>query len=283
MPDITDLLRKWWKRVLLVVMLSTIAVGGMTFLKPRQYLGVATSVVASSFSSDRGKIFNENLQTLYSSLGTPDDLDLILGTGQLDTLYLAVTDQFNLFDHYKVKEKGNAARVKAASILKGNTRVQKSAYGELKVKVWDTDQNLVAQLANGIMNKLQSIHQDLQSEGNRSTLAGLLAGREKLRIQIDSIKIFLSTATFPAGGDDPYTTRLQALTAQLSKYEKLATEYELLLISKPSVLITVERATTPEWPNRPKRIQVLVATAILAFFFSLLLVLVLERRKLSGS
>jgi len=279
MPDLIDLIRKWWKQVFLVVLFSVIIVGVITFLKPRQYLAVATSVPASSFSADRGKIFSENIQALYSSLGTPDDLDLILGTGQLDTVYLAVTDRFNLFDHYKVKEKGNAARIKAAVLLKDNTSVLKSAYGELKVKVWDTDKNLAPQLSNGIMEKLQSIHQDLQSEGNRSTLAGLQAVREKIGIQIDSIKAFLSTASMLAGGDDPYTTRLNTLTAQLSKYEKLVTEYEMLLSSKPPVLITVEKAKTPEWPDRPKRVKILVATALLSLLFSLVLVLVLERRK----
>ena len=118
MPDLFDLIAKWWKRMLAVMILSLLAVGIITFLKPRQYLSVTTAVPASSYASDKGKIFNENIQELYSTLGTTDDLDMILGTANLDTVYLFVADQFNLFDHYKMKEQGDAARTKAALCLK---------------------------------------------------------------------------------------------------------------------------------------------------------------------
>ena len=36
-------------------------------------------------------------------MGDPDELDRIVGTAQLDTLYLAIADQYNLWDHYKLK------------------------------------------------------------------------------------------------------------------------------------------------------------------------------------
>ena len=161
-----------------VVILSLLAIGIITFLKPRQYLSVATAVPASSFAADKSKIFNENIQALYSTLGTPDDLDMIVGTANLDTVYLAVTDEYNLFDHYKISEKGTAARTKAALLLRHNAKVMKSEYGELKVKVWDTDKDLAPQLANAIMDRLQTIHQNLQSAGNEATLKGLMTGKE---------------------------------------------------------------------------------------------------------
>ena len=180
MPDIPDLFKHWWKQMLAVIIASMLVAGTVSYLKPKKYLSVATAVPASSFAADRSKIFNENIQALYSALGTPDDLDMIVGTARLDTVYLAVTDQFNLFDHYKMQEKGEAARNKAASLLKKNTKVMKSEYGELKVKTWDTDKNLAPQLANAIMEKLKAIHQDLQNAGNLATLQGLISRKEKL-------------------------------------------------------------------------------------------------------
>ena len=42
----------------------------------------------------------------------------------------------------------------------------RSEYGELKIKVWDTDKNLAPQLANAILDKLNSIHQSLQAANN---------------------------------------------------------------------------------------------------------------------
>lgn len=265
MPDIFDLIRHWWKQILAVIIASLLVVGTVTYLKPKKYLSVATAVPASSFASDKSKIFNENIQALYSALGTPDDLDMIVGTAKLDTVYLAVTDQFNLFDHYKMKEKGEAARNKAASLLKKNTKVMKSEYGELKVKTWDTDKNLAPQLANAILEKLKAIHQDLQNAGNLATLQGLMSRKEKLQQMADSI---MNSA-------ENKSQRIE----QISQYEKLIGEYQLMVDSKPPVLITVENAKAAAWPDQPKTVQLLAATSVLAFIFSLLAALVLERRK----
>lgn len=268
MPDIFSLIQNWWKQILAVVVFSLLTVGVIIYLKPQQYLSVATAVPASSFAADRSKIFNENVQALYSALGTPDDLDMILGTAKLDTVYLAVTDQFNLFDHYKTSEKGEAARRKAASRLKKNTKVMKSEYGELKVKVWDTDNNLAPQLANTIMNELQSIHQNLQSAGNESALNGLIKGKAKLQMQIDSS--LMSPEKRPE------------FLKRIEEYEKLIGEYQLMVDSKPPSIIIVEQAKSSNWPDRPRRMQVMIATGMLSFLFALLAALVLQRRKTSN-
>ncbi len=268
MPDMFDLFKNLWKQMLAVIIASLLIVGTVTYLKPQKYLSVATAVPASSFASDKSKIFNENIQALYSALGTPDDLDMIVGTARLDTVYLAVTDQFNLYDHFKMQEKGEAARSKAASLLKKNTKVMKSEYGELKVKAWDTDKNLAPQLANAIMEKLKAIHQDLQNAGNLATLQGLISRKEKLQQAADSTMNTVEN-----------TTRRKE---QISQYEKLIGEYQLMVDTKPPVLITVEKAKAAAWPDQPKTVQLLMATVVLAFIFSLLAALVLERKKTAG-
>jgi uncharacterized protein involved in exopolysaccharide biosynthesis len=271
MPDIFDLIIRWWKRMLAVILLSLLTVGIITFLKPRQYLSVTTAVPASSFASDKGKIFNDNIQALYSTLGTPDDLDMIVGTASLDTVYLFVADQFNLFDHYKIKEQGAASRTRSASLLKKNTKVMKSEYGGLKVKVWDTDKNLAPQLANAIMDRLQAIHANLQSAGNEATLKGLQTGKKKIQLQLDSI----------TGVSEPLIERKKGLQDQAQQYEKLISEYQLMVDSKPPVLIVVEIAKPSALPDRPRRIQIMIVTAVLSFLFALLAALVMERRKVS--
>jgi uncharacterized protein involved in exopolysaccharide biosynthesis len=188
-----------------------------------------------------------------------------------------VTDQFNLFDHYKIKEQGAAARTKAALCLKKNTKAMKSEYGELKVKVWDTDKNLAPQLANAIMDKLNNIHQDLQSQGNKSVLNSLLSARQKTRLYVDS----LTALWMIADNWMPDTINLNASRNQLLRYEKLISEYQLMVDSKPPVLIVVEKAKSTIRPDRPRRMQIMIATAVLSFLFALLAALVMERRKVS--
>jgi len=279
MPDLFDLLARRWKQVLLVVLLSLVTAAILVYTKRSQYLSMSTAVPTSSYSADKSKVYNQNLELLYSSLGTTDDLDMIVGTGQLDTVYLAVTDEFNLYDHYQVSEKGEAARTKATSILKKNSKVMKSEYGELKVKVWDTDKNLAPQLANSIMNTLQRIHQDLQSMTNEKTLEGLKSEKMRAQKELDSMNFVMITAIMTKPQSDLFNARLKALNDQMSETEKLIGQYEMMMRNKPPVLLVVEKARVAAWPDRPKRIQVLIITAVLSFFFGLLLAVAVDKRE----
>lgn len=258
MPDLFELLRQWWKQMFAVVIVSLLVIGTITFLKPRQYLSVATAVPASAYSTDKGAIFNENIQGLYSALGNPDDLDLVLGTAALDTVYIAIASAFDLKDHYKIHE-GPEAILKTAIELRKKTKVMKSEYGELKVKVWDVDKQLAANLANAIMDNLKEIHANLRSVSNSLTLEGLVDGKNKLINMPDS--------------------SASLKQSQLVEYEKLIGQYQLMIDSKPAVLITVEKAKPALWPDKPRRKQVLVATALLSFLFSFFAALILESRK----
>jgi uncharacterized protein involved in exopolysaccharide biosynthesis len=275
MPDLFYLISRWWKQILAVVLLSIITAGVTNYLQRKKYLSVATALPASSYSADKARVFNENIEALYSVLGTSDELDMITGTGQLDTIYLAVTDEYNLFDHYHVSEKGNAARSKAASLLKKNARVMKSEYGELKVKVWDTDEDLAPQLANSIMNKIQQVHSDLQNANNQSTLSGLRAGKIRIRQQLDS----LDKPVVP----EYMLTEKKNLEDQLLQYDKLIGEYQLMVDSKPLSLLVVEKARKAAWPDKPRFWPVIIVTAFLSLLFGVLLALLLEKRKNPGT
>lgn len=281
MPDLFYLFSKWWKQILIIVVLSMFVAGTIVYLKPAKYLSVTTALPASSFAADKASVFNNNIQQLYPAMGTPDDLDMIIGTAQLDTVFLAVAAQFDLASHYKVQEQGDAAIRKAAYLLKANTRVIRSDYSELKVKVWDGDKTFSPQAANAIMDKLQSIHQDLQNSNNSSMVKNLHAAKEKLQEDIDSISNYLSKAALDHGSSDSWLARKTSLTDQLQQYEKLISEYRLLVDNKPPVLIILERARITDWPDKPKRLPVLVATFVLSLLFALLVSLLLEKRKIN--
>jgi hypothetical protein len=279
MPDIFNLSAKRWKQVFMLMFLTLLVAGIITFLQPRQFLSVATAIPATSFSADKSKIFSENIEALYSTLGSPDDLDMILGTAELDTVYLAVTDQFNLFDHYKVSGTTEVARLKATRLLERYSKVMKSEYGELKVKVWDTDKNLAPQLANAIMEKLGTIHRNLQNVNNKQDLQILLNGIKQIQVNLDSINRFLSNESPEAVTTEPYVVRKKVLAAQLEEYQKLIGQYQLIINSDSQVLLVVEKARPAIRPDKPRSLQIMIAAGVLSFLFAVLLVLVLDKRK----
>src|SRR5207247_1154454 len=113
MPDIFDLISKWWKHILIFIIITVIATAIVVFTMPKKYLGVVTALPAATYATDKSGVFGENIETLYPSLGTSDDLDMILGTAHLDTVYSAVAEQLNLADYFGI-DKSDAERFKKA-------------------------------------------------------------------------------------------------------------------------------------------------------------------------
>lgn len=275
MPDILDLTVKWGKQILVAILLPTALVVVAVFLQPGKYLGLSTALPANSAAADRASVFSTNIRDLHSPLGSPDDIDKIIGTAQQDTVYLAVSDQFNLANHYKLKGSIETMRIKSANILKKNSKVTKSEFGELVVKAWDTERQLAPQLANAIMEKLAQMHQDILSESNKVIVKSLKLGQQKLQASIDSIKLLTTLADSMI----PDTSKLSVLKDQVQEYAKLATEYQLMIDSNPAALVIVEKARLSERPDKPRRLLIISATLVLSIFFAFLLAAILDRTK----
>lgn len=278
MPDILHLLYKWRRQVMLVVLISLAIAVIIVFTMPAQYLASATALPANPVTADKSTIFNENIRDFYNSLGQSGDLDKIVGTGQLDTIYLAVANRYNLVAHYKIKP-SSAALLKAAAALKKDSRITKSEYGELLVQVWNRDKTLAPQLANALMEQLSAIHQDLLNKSNQTIIKSLREGKLKLQAGIDSIHHFLQLAIMSPSQSQSYNGRLAVLQQQLMQYEKLETEYQLMVDTRPSALLIVDKARTSDRPDKPKKLLILLATALLSFLFAVWLAVLLERRK----
>src|SRR6476659_998256 len=100
MPDFIAVFSRWWKRIIAFTILATLVAVSIALVLPPKYLSVATALPASSFAADKSTVFNTNIQELYSALGTADDLDRIIGTAHLDTIYIATVYDLNLAVHY---------------------------------------------------------------------------------------------------------------------------------------------------------------------------------------
>lgn len=272
MPDIIQTLSKWWKTIAAITLAATLLTLLITLLLPKQYLSVATALPANSAASDKASIFNNNIQALYSNLGTPDELDRVIGTAHLDTLFIAVAARFNLQQHYGIKS-NNQALYKAANTLKENSKIYKSEYDDLKIKVWDKDRNMAAQLANALMETLQQMNQQLQNEGNIRTLQKLKQDYSLLQQQ------YAQTSGNASNGKDA-TDLLQikkaALIQQLTEYEKLVAQYQLMVNANIPVLLVAENARPAVFADKPYVWQSALAVFFAAFLFSVLLSFYLE-------
>ena len=286
MPDLFSIFSRRWKFILGFTLAATLLATIAAYLSPRKYLSTTTALPANSVMSDKARIFNSNIEALYSEYGSPDELDRIEGTALLDTIFIVTAKEQNLATHYELQS-DQEGLFKAAMKLKKNTRINRSAYGELKIKVWDRDRDLAATLANSLLQKIQDLHQQLNQRNNALVLGRI---REDYKKKLDE---FINgnrppatgqvTDTFQSisasGNQEINLVRTNALKEQLVQYENLINQYELALNTQMPVLLVVEKARPAIWPDKPKMIQ----TVLLAFFaglvFSILLAMFLESRK----
>jgi hypothetical protein len=276
MPDLLALFIKRWKLIIGLTVVATVIALVAALLSPKEFLSTATALPANSMVADKGRIFNNNIQELYSDFGTPDELDRLEGTAALDTIFIAASNEFNLAGHYLIEPSGESV-YKAALKLRKNSKINRSAYGELKVKVWDVDRNIAAALANSLMQKIQELHQHLQNQNNESILKRV---KEDYALKQEEYKKIADSLTRSSGSDAEIgQAKKTALLEQLQQYEKVIDEYRLSLKTNPQVLLTVENARASLWPDKPNVQATVLITFFASFVFAFLLAAFLQSRK----
>src|SRR5215218_1002998 len=276
MPDLISVFTKWWKFIIGLSLVAVIVAFIAATLSPKKYLSSTTALPANSLTADKARIFNANIEALYPEIGLPDELDKLEGTAALDTLFIATVEEFNLVPHYKI-EASDEATYKAALKLKRNSRISRTGYGELKIKVWDEERNMAAALANRLLDNLQQIHQHLQNENSSLILKkikeGYILKLQEYKQVNDTIK---KLASIEANIAEMHNN---ALLSQLQEYKKIIGEYELAVSLNPQVLLTVENARPSLWPDKPRILEIVLFTLAAAIGTSLLLALIMERQK----
>jgi tetratricopeptide (TPR) repeat protein len=274
MPDLLIILSRWWKFILGLTAGAVILAFIITLLLPKQYLSTATALPANSLVADKARILNANIEALYPEIGLPDELDKLEGTAALDTLFIAVANEFKLDEHYHIHA-SDESMDKAVLKLRKNSNISRTGYGELRIKVWDIDRNIAAAMANSFLSKLQALHQHLQNENNLVVLQRLkeaYASKEKLFNNYSDSVVKTGTA------QELMAARKATILEQLKQYQFAMDQYELAIKTNPPVLLSVEKARPAVWSDRPKIFQILVLTAIAAFLFSFLLAVSFESR-----
>src|SRR4051812_46216389 len=109
MPDLFFVFSKRWKLIIGLTLTATIIALVICLLLPKKYLSTATALPANSAVADKARLFNPNIESLYSDFGSPDELERILGASDMDTLYIEAAKEFNLEKHYGIS--GNSEGV----------------------------------------------------------------------------------------------------------------------------------------------------------------------------
>lgn len=145
------------KKQIRSVLVFTIVVGllgaGTIFLVPKKYQSTVVLTANNPQVTDKAALFNAQIQSLYSGYGSTDDLDRIVGMSMLDTLYLAMVDQFKLQLEYKLKATDTLRlRQLAAKKLRKDVLLERTDQQQLKINVLFKNPEMAASIANAMQH-----------------------------------------------------------------------------------------------------------------------------------
>ena len=189
-----------------------------------------------------------------------------------------VSISFNLLDYFQLT--GNdipALRKKAVKLLRNDLLIQKTDKGQLEIIVWTKQKELSAKLANRLVAIIQQKETDIWEGNSNKALAALQLNLQKMETSYQQMADSLSTVV--ANKQAFLLLKMQSLQEQIKQYQKTADAFSLVIQSKPPALYVMESAIPAAYAERPDKPVILLATLLLSFIFSCLLVLLFNQQR----
>ncbi len=240
--DIVD--RKW--SILLFSGIATLLALVVSLVLPDEFVSQASLLPANSKLMDKQRLYENNIQELYSAYGNAEDLDRLFATMHSGAVIHHVADSLKLVDHYGYGGKKNAKSL-AQKKLEKNIKLLRTEYGELRLRVWDEDAAMAEMIANAMIDRTQDVFDQMfRSFYDRSlgALKGELSVYEK---ESDSTQV--------AGG------RLE-----VAEIEKKIAEYEITRLNPPAAFFVMEKPSISLIPDRPKILLNVLITFLASLF-----------------
>lgn len=266
--ELSNLLIKRWKTILLFTFLSTAAAAGFSLLIKPEYTATTKLLPGNSVLADKARLMNPSIQHLYSFFGNGDDVDRLLSMAETDTSLKQVIRQFKLNDYYGINEKDEQlAGFKTLQKFKKDIWLGKSVNNEMIVRSTHQNRDTAAAIANYIAtqtgNALQAIWKNMYSQ---------------IGIQLDSNlnalkKQYLLMAEEKNKDAAIFKSESEALLKQINSFNELKIETDIAASTTPAAIIVVEKASPPAKKSWPDLAVILPLAALSGMLFSIVLIL----------
>jgi len=255
------IIKKWLNQIIIFVALMTITATIVCFILPKQYYASTTALPVNAQLTDKARIFNNNIQTLYAVYGTDDDLDRLYITAKTRDVLLFVIDSLKLIAHYDISATQSKAIEDALGILKKNIAITKTENGALKIEVWDKNALFAEAIAAAILQRTDDQATGMMQQNNENIIVKLSSAISEKEQQLKSI----------ADAD-----ARQKFSDQIAEQQKILDEFVIAAkVDQPSLMI-LEKPYHSFYPDKPKFFFIIAAAFLLSFFFSILCVVIIE-------
>lgn len=270
-----QLLQEKWKQLLGFVLIALMVTTITLFLVPKYYRSFAILVPANPALADKARLFNTNIEGLYSYFGTGDDLDRLFGIASMDTVYKQLVDSFKLVDYYKLTNSdAGINRRKAVLELREDLTFQKTDLGQLKVFAWTKEKELSASIVNRLVEIVQQTEAAIWKENYRNSLAKLKSNISNMEAEYTTIAALENSSE---SANRLRQNKLQNILDQMNSYQKAANEFQLAIDNNAPALYVLEKGVPAAKSEKPNKWEILLTALIASLLFGLMGLLVYHR------
>lgn len=277
--DVIAVLQKRWKSILIFVIVSMLITVITLFIVPKYYRSTTVVIPASPALADKARLFNSNIQNLYSFLGNSDDTETLMGIAKLDTVYYQLIDEFKLVDYYKIEgENNNIKRKKTIKLLQKDIEINKTEFNQLRIVVWTKDNELSKNIANRMIGIIEETEQNMWKEVYQNNQKKLDESIKDLEAQYQKTSDSLSINT-NAYKKEMLESQRQLALEQIKQYQKSSNEIKLAIATTPPALYVIEKAMASASADKPNFTVDLLIVLFASIVFAMIAALIYERNQ----
>jgi hypothetical protein len=277
--DVIAVLQKRWKSVSIFVLISLVIAAATLWVVPKYYRASIVVMPASPVLADKARLFNTNIQSLYSFFGNGDDTETLMGIAQLDTNYYQLIDEFKLINYYDAKgETDQIKRKSCLKLLQKDIEVSKTEFNQLKIVVWNKQADQSVAIANRLIDLVQQTEQNVWKQAYQNSVNRLQESIADLENQYKNIadSLQVNSSSFRK---DMFETQRQSILEQIKIYQKSVNEFKLAIATTPASLYVIEKAMPSASPDKPVFIMSLIMVLFASIAFGIIAALIFERKE----
>lgn len=158
---IINVILRWKKQIILLVVFSSIAGVIVSFVMPLKYKSEAIFYPVNPALTDRQMLFNDKGTDQYIDyFGGKNDINRMLSIAYSANVLDYLINTYKLQEHYKIDTTDKLWRWKTREELLENYEAKKNELGAIQITVIDEDKMLAAAIANKVVTLI-----DKQSKG----------------------------------------------------------------------------------------------------------------------
>jgi hypothetical protein len=260
-------------------MLFLIALGlvsaALLWIQPNQYYSFSSAVPTNAALTDKGYLFNDKIDGLYSALGNYSDLERLFATSTLDTAYKYLIYKYKLADHYDISGANENIRVQKTILAMSDdqVRIEKTENGLFRIHVTDTDPELASTMANDLMTFVNDLNTDLQLQYNKQAIKEL---GNRIQSRSKEYQQRLDSSSGSTVERSLIDLQLKNNMDDIQTLQRIKSQFETAIQFQQPALRVVENASPSYKHIKPKRVIGWFSSMILGFLAMLCCVVILE-------